>query len=452
VLRGAHAGTVENKQGIQSYVDCIPTLTDLAANVPDPGASPATPPRGLDRITPPTALGRGFWLVFLSSVFTCMASGASTPVLPQFVRDELNGSAAVVGVVVGSGSIVAMLVRPLLGTLADRFGRRRVSFAGSIVGALGLAMLLIASTVVEGTAGRVLFGLGGAALNTATMAWIVDSALVHQRGRALSLFGVSIWTGLALGPQLGVTVLHAGGYQAVWAVCIALELCGLLSLVFLPEPPRAARVAQTAAQWRAAIGPVLRPGAVSAMAWSGEGVILAFLVLHLQDQGLPSGGLGGAASVFTLFAISVIAARILLASLIDRVGAAHAATIALALVGTGLAILGYASSLAVAAIGALLLGFGFAPLYPALAVLATARLPAAQRAAGIGVFTSFMDLGMAAGAFVGGILTTAFGESAPFVGAALAQLIGIALLGSARREARQLTAADELPEPAVVVD
>jgi MFS family permease len=379
-------------------------------------------------LTPRTTLGRGFWAVFAASVLVCTANGASTPVLPQFVREELGGSAATVGVVVGSGSVVAMVLRPLMGVLADRHGRRRVTMGGALLSTVGLVLLALAAGVLQGTAGRVLFGLGGAAVNTAAMAWIVDSAVREERARALGLFGVSIWVGLAVGPQVGQAILHAWGFHAVWIACAALELAAVLSVAVLREPRRPRVRAGDAGSRRAAVGAVLRPGLVSAIAWAAEGVVLAFLVLHLEARGLPAEGLRGAAGVFSLFAVAVIAGRLLLGGLVDRIGARPTAATGLVLVGTGLGVLAAASSWPVAALGSALLGFGFSPMYPALAILATAGLPPEHRAAGLGLFTAFMDGGIAVGSVVGGLIAARWGEGAALAAVAVAQLGGLALL------------------------
>lgn len=402
-------------------------------------------------LTPATSLGRAFWAVFAASTLTCTANGVSTAVLPQFVREELGGSAAAVGFVVGSGSIAAMLLRPLLGAVADRQGRRRVAIAGALLSAGGLLVLVAAGTISAGTAGRIAFGLGGAAVNTAVMAWIVDTAELAERGRALSLFGVSIWIGLAAGPQLGQAVLDTWGFHAVWLVGVGIELLAIACIAGVREPQRDRRGAAAADEliatgalpgagvagsdpraWRVVVRAVLRPAVVSGIAWAGEGVVLAFLVLHLEAQGLPKGGLTGAAGVFTLFAVAVVGTRLVLGGLPDRVGPTPVAAGGLVFVGLGLGTLAVAASWPVAALGAALLGVGFSPMYPALAMLATARLPVAHRAAGLGLFAAFMDVGIAAGSLGGGLVAARWDEGAALAAVAVLQLVALALLLAGR--------------------
>jgi predicted MFS family arabinose efflux permease len=266
------------------------------------------------------------------------------------------------------------------------------------------------------------------------MAWVVELAPLPQRGRALGIFGVSVWVGLAAGPQIGQWLVAEGGYAALWLGCGGL---GLLCAAVLTRTRRQTAVGRPAISSNAGGGAglarlVARPGVASAIAWSGEGTVLAFLTEHLEGRGLPAAGLTGAASVFTVFAVSVIAARLALARLVDRVGAVRTAAAALLVVGAGLAVLAVASTFSVAAAGALLLGLGFAPLYPALALLATAEIPDERRAQGIGIFSAYMDAGIAGGAALGGLVVAWLGTEAALLTVAAAQLVAFGLVLGAR--------------------
>ncbi|HWI72932.1 MAG TPA: MFS transporter, partial [Baekduia sp.] len=190
----------------------------------------------------PRALGAGFGWIFAASTLTCLITGASTPLLARYAREQLGAPADVVGLIVGASSIAAIVLRPSLGALADRFGRRRVAMLGAAGMALGALALLAAQTVPAGTAARLLLGLTGAAANTALMAWILDLAPAGQRGRALGLFGLSIWLGLAIGPQIGQELVAAGGYTALWCGCGAMGLVAAACLArTAPAAPRATR-------------------------------------------------------------------------------------------------------------------------------------------------------------------------------------------------------------------
>lgn len=381
-----------------------------------------------------TGLGRDFWWVFASSTCLTLVNGAAAALLARYAIHELGATAGTVGLLVGSSSVVAIVLRPVLGGLADRYGLRRVTALGTITLALGLVILMVASGLATGTVGRLVMGLSTAASTTALLAWVVALVPTEQRGRALGIFGVSVWAGLAAGPQLGQALVSLGGYEALWIGCAVLGLLAGVCAMRAGAPRIEVKSESPPRHPLHLVRLVARPGAASMIAWAGEGLIVTFLVVTLEGRGLPAGGITGAVSVFTVFAISVIAARLALSGLVDRFGAAPTAAVALFTIGLGLGTLAVAHSFAVAALGAVLLGLGFAPLFPSLALLATARLNPDERASGIGVFSSFMDAGMAAGSILGGVLVAAVGSTATFGVLAAAQLVALVLvLGGPQR-------------------
>ena len=400
-------------------------------------------------------LGHDFWWVFAASTCLTVVNGAAAALLARYAIHDLGATAGTVGLLVGSSSVVAIVLRPVLGSLADRYGLRRVSVLGGVSMSVGLIVLMLATTIVTGTAGRLVFGLSTAAANTALMAWVIALVPTEQRGRALGIFGVSVWAGLALGPQIGQSLVSLGGYPTLWIGCGVLGLASAACAmragaprieVHRDNPPRH--------PWHL-LKLVARPGAASLIAWSGEGLIVTFLVVTLEGRGLSADGLTSAVSVFTVFAISVIVARLILSGSVDRFGAAPTAAAALAAVGAGLGTLAVAQDFPVAAGGAVLLGLGFAPLFPALALLATERLNPDERGSGIGIFSSFMDAGMAVGSILGGVMVATIGAGGTFGIVAAAQLLALMLVlgGGSHRSSNRAgfdtsiaaTAASETP-------
>jgi len=403
------------------------------------------------------SLGADFWWVFAASTCFCVVNGAAAPWLARYALDDLGAAPGIVGLVIASSSVAAIVLRPLLGALADRYGLRRVSVIGGLGLAAGMTILMAARSVLPGTAGRLVGGLSSAAANTALMAWVIGLVPLEHRGRALGIFGVSVWVGLAAGPQIGQVLLSAGGYPALWIGCGALGLAAAACVLRSREPPLGVAAPAPPRRPLHLLRLVARPGAASTIAWAGEGMTITFLVVHLESRGLADSGLASAASVFTVFAISVISARVALANVVDQVGPVPTAAIALATVGAGLATLGLAGSFAIAALGGVLLGLGFAPLFPALALLATERLQPEERASGVGVFSAFMDAGIAAGSIAGGLLVASIGSAAAFEIAAGSQLAAVVLvLGIRSQRSSSLagletriasTEASEVPPP-----
>lgn len=393
--------------------------------------------------------GGSFWLLVVASTAGHLVNGASTPVVPRLAQDELGADPAQAGILVSLAAFASIAAMPISGALTDRWGPRRVLIAAGALAVVGLGVVLATlSTTSLGTS-RLLFGAGNAAVATALTSWVVAEIPAAQRGRALSLFGLSVWVGLALGPVLGENLYQVAGYRAVWATVAGIQLAGLLVALVA----RSGRVAQhdrehasTVALGQTVLQAVARPGAVGLVAWAGEGFMIAFLIQHLIGQGLDDRGLLGAANVFTVFAASVIGARLLLGGLPDRFGPAATARVSLVVLASGFGVLAIASDFGLASLGAVLVGVGYSPLFPALTMLTTRGLDRTRRSTGVGAFSAFTSAGYALGSLLGGVLVAGVGSGAALGALALLQLAAVPLL---RRERRRGPAAIAVEPPLV---
>lgn len=390
-------------------------------------ASEPPAPRDILRTLP-------FWLIFTASTLGGITNSASTPIIPGYVEDVLGGDSALAGIIVAIAAGASMIAMPIAGALADRHGYRIVAVTGGAVAVAGMLLMALLPTLWGASLSRVLFGLGNAAAMAVIMAWLIAITPPEQRGRALSYFGLSVWIGLALGPQLGTAVDAIGGATAVFVVCAVLEATTALTIAALPRPRITAPAPTTGAValpvgaakhlWRA-FRAVWTPGVVAAAAWCGEGIMIAFLILHLVSAGVPT---GSAASVYAVFAVSVIVARLALASLPDRIGPLRATAISLTALAAGLATLAIARDFWLASLGAALIGVGFSPLYPSLTMLATRGLRPRNRALGLGLFSSFTSIGYGGGALLGGFVIASASSTAAFLIVAGLQVVALIIV------------------------
>lgn len=378
-----------------------------------------------------------FWLIFTGSALGAITNAASTPVIPTYVEQVLGGGAGLSGAIIAVAALASMIAMPIAGMLGDRRGYRMTAILGGSVAAAAMLVLAFLPTLWGATLGRLLFGLGNAAAMTLIMAWLVAITPPGQRGRSLSIFGLSVWIGLAIGPQLGTGIQTLISPSAVFVVCAALEAATVAIIALLPRPtvtsPTTAPIPVVGARGRLRLigrtfAAVWAPGVVAAAAWCGEGLMLGFLIVHLETRGVPAAGIAGAASVFGVFAISVIAARIVLSGMPDRIGPLRSTAVSLTSLAAGLVTLGMAPGFWVAALGALLIGVGFSPLYPSLTMLATRGLPTANRGLGLGIFSSFTSVGYAGGALIGGFVISVASSTLAFLLVAGLQIVALAIV------------------------
>lgn len=372
------------------------------------------------RLRSPSALAARPGLVAFGGVFAVtllglLAIGATLPVLPRYVTGPLGSGDLEVGIVTGAFAITGLASRPLAGHFADRRGRKRVVIVGSLLSAVAGALYFVPAGVPGLVVARLFLGAGEGMVYTAGSAWVVDLAPPARRGRIIGLYGLAIWGGLALGPPIGDLILRASSFEVVWAFAVAAPLLGALVALRIPASfkPRSDADFERRIISHEALG----PGLGLALAIVGYAAIAAFVVLHLDARGI-----GHGAEVFTAFAASVVAMRILGGGLPDRIGSVRSAAIAGIVEAGGLLTIAAAQELQVALIGAVSMGAGFSLLFPSLALIVVNRVPEERRAVAMGTFTAFFDLGVGAGAPIAGIAASLGGYSAAFVFAAACAL------------------------------
>jgi MFS family permease len=376
-------------------------------------------PRALVRRYPNRSAYAG---VFAATLLGFLAVGAVLPVLPRYVTGPLGAGDVAVGVVVGAFAVSAVVGRPVGGRIADRRGRRLIVLCGLLVSSLAGLLYFLPLGIAGLIAARLVLGLGDGWVFTAGLAWAIDVTPVARRGQSIALYGLAVWGGLSFGPLIGEGLFHAGGYDAVWAFAAASPLAGALVARAVPD----SRPAAGAAPGRQPLLPraALTPGIALALANVGYAALAGFVVLHLDAIGA-----GHGAAVFTAFAVTVVAARLLLSWLPDRAGPRVSVAIAAAAQATGLALIAAANGLPLAVAGALVMGAGFSLSFPSLALLVVERVEERSRGAAMGAFTAFFDLGVAIGAPLAGAVSAAAGYPAAFaVGAVCAAAGGVVAL------------------------
>ena len=168
---------------------------------------------------------------------------------------------------------------------------------------------------------------------TAGSAWVVDIAPIRAaRADHRPLRAGDLGRPLASARRSARLLLRAGSYEPVWAFAAASPLLGALIASRIPEPPRPAPLARLRqGRSRLFAREAFGPGLALTLATLGYAALAGFVVLHLDDRGI-----GHGAAVFTAFAFTVVAARILAGWLPDRYGAVRCAVGAAVIEAAGL--------------------------------------------------------------------------------------------------------------------
>lgn len=390
----------------------------------------------------PTALVSPAFLALVTAGITFfVAAGVVLPVASPYARDVLRADSLGVGVAIGSFSVAALVLRPVVGWSADRFGRRPLLIAGALLNVAALALHLVAFNLPLFLVARSLLGAAEGFFLVAMISAGSDLAPAARRGEALSFLSLTLYLGVAVGPVIGETVLGAASYPWVWASGGAIALLALIPTLLVPEtaPGRRERsdpdsdpaVAALSVEARSVglLHPAgILPGLITLLGLIGMAAFFTYLPLYGREAGLD-----GVALPLIAYAVVVIVLRIVGATWPDRFGAVRVSGGALLVGALGLAVIGLVPTAAGLLVGTGIFAAGIAFLVPALLSLAVSLVHPDERGRVVGTASVFWDLSLGLGPVALGFVAAGAGYGAAFTVSALVSLLGFGLLVVRRR-------------------
>jgi EmrB/QacA subfamily drug resistance transporter len=171
-------------------------------------------------------MDRKWWTLVAVCVATFMLLLDITIVnvaLPEIQRD-LNAGLTDLQWVVDAYALTLAAVMLTAGTLADRFGRRRLFVLG--VGVFTFASLLcgLATSPLMLHLARGLQGIGGAAMFATSLALIAQEFHGPERGTAIAAWGSTIGGAVAIGPLVGGALTEGLGWESIFFVNVPIGI------------------------------------------------------------------------------------------------------------------------------------------------------------------------------------------------------------------------------------
>jgi MFS family permease len=364
-------------------------------------------------------LSREFLTVGLSSMLFFIGMGASSPLLPKFVVDELGGTDTTAGIVIASFAVSSLGLRIFFGRLGDRRGARRLMLIGVGFGAASMVVFSFTDSIAVAILGRMLLGGGQAAIMTGSTVLAIDLAPVERRGEAASYILVSFHLGLGIGPVIGESVLSATSYDVVWLTLAVMMVAGALVAATLPHRPGDPFAPPS--PWIHPSG--LVPGLVSAFGVVAFVSFSFFVPLYGREIGLDEVG-----PVFTVASISIVLVRVVFRRAPDVLGPIKASTFALLLTALGAVVLAGWNAVPGVYVAGALMAAGMALQTPALIQAAVRDVAPNERASAMATFTMFMDLSVVlTGPLLGWIASESGYRSTFLVGGGFS-MVGIVII------------------------
>jgi DHA2 family multidrug resistance protein len=153
-----------------------------------------------------------------------------------YMQGSLSASQDQINWVLTSYIVAAAIMTAPVGWIANRFGRKRIFVACSAGFTIASVMCGLAQDIDQMVLFRLLQGVFGAALVPLSQAVMLDSYALHERAKAMSIWGMGVMMGPIMGPSLGAWLTETYSWHWVFFVNIPFGIVTVAGLlVFMDE-------------------------------------------------------------------------------------------------------------------------------------------------------------------------------------------------------------------------
>ena len=176
--------------------------------------------------------------IFITMLIDIIGWGIIIPVIPSLIKElihsDISEAAKYGGWLTFSYAITQFIFAPIVGNLSDKFGRRPILLVSLFAFSLDYMLLAFAPTITWLFVGRILAGITGASITTAS-AYIADISTSENRAKNFGLIGAAFGLGFIIGPVIGGLLGQYGPRVPFYAAAILCMLNFLYGYFILPE-------------------------------------------------------------------------------------------------------------------------------------------------------------------------------------------------------------------------
>jgi predicted MFS family arabinose efflux permease len=364
---------------------------------------------------------RDFVLLFLAFFAFIAANHALIPTLPIYLT-KLGSNERQVGVLVGIIGVAALASRFFVGGVLTKYSEKSAMIFGGVLFALTFPAIIMLSRFWPLFAVRVFQGIAFACFHTAALAYVVNIIPPAYRGQGIAYFMLAPNLAMAIVAPSGMFLINQYGFTIFFLSCMSLSLCSLFlswkvkgrKIIITPEEGTPARSAFLP-EWK-----IVTPAVANFLQMFVYGALTAFFPLYALQCGVTNPGL-----FFTANAVVMIAGRAVGGRILDTYNKEKIILTLILISTVAMVILSFSKNLPMFIFVGLLWGIGAAFFMPACMAYGF-EYAGSSGGSAVGTYQAFMDLGIALGPVIMGIIVPLTGYPIMFLCLAFICLINLA--------------------------
>ncbi len=355
-----------------------------------------------------------FSLLVIINGFVGGMVGLERSILPQIAEREfaIAAKTAILSFIIVFG-IVKAITNYYTGTLANKFGRKKLLVAGWIIGIPIPFILMFAPTWNWIIAANVLLGINQGLTWSTTVVMKIDLVGEKQRGFAMGLNEFAGYIAVAFVAFITGWIASAYGIRPYpFYIGIVLVLFGLVvSIFFIKDTqhhvaketinnviPRLKNIFRDTTWKNKNLGSVTQAGLINNL---NDGMAWGIFPILLASKGFTIGEIGFVTAIYpAVWGIG----QLLTGKMADRFCKKNMLFAGMLLQAIALMVLIFASTMVHFIVLSSILGWGTAMVYPTFLATVAENTHPLDRAKSMGIFRLWRDLGYAIGAILTGII------------------------------------------------
>jgi DHA2 family multidrug resistance protein len=197
--------------------------------MPNPAAAPVAAP-GLRRTMVTVC-------AMTATIMQALDTTIANVALP-YMQGSLSTSQDQINWVLTSYIVAAAIMTAPVGWIANRFGRKRIFIICSAGFTIASVLCGLAQDIYQMVLFRLLQGVFGAALVPLSQAVMLDSYALHERAKAMAIWGMGVMMGPIMGPSLGAWLTETYSWHWVFLVNLPFGIFTVLGLIVFMDETR----------------------------------------------------------------------------------------------------------------------------------------------------------------------------------------------------------------------
>lgn len=345
---------------------------------------------------------KSFINISISTFFIFVVFYALMTLIPLYVLDDLQGTAAQGGIAVSVFLLSAIIIRFIAGMILEKFGKRKILVTSVLLFMVSTFFYMWIGNFETLLALRFFQGIWFSLVTTVGGAIAAEIVPPERRGEGLGYYGIAMNLAVVVGPFIGLTLKPFLPYQFIFMILGIIMVMGLFCVLFVDVGED---IRQKKEQRKLSINdfiekksmPIASVGFFVSFAYAG---IIAFISVYAESLGL----IKTASFFFVVYAVAMLLVRPFTGRLFDSIGPNIVIIPSCIMFGIGLISLSFTASSWMLLFSGALVGLGYGTLLPSFQTLAIQAAEKHRSGYATGTFFALYDSGLAIGSISLGVI------------------------------------------------